>query len=443
MFGFFMKNTFAVPNSRKLKKQCDKINKIRNQYLDYCDIMVGDANKFMESVKQAHDSMIDTMRMSKEAAKRFGDVYEKYSECTDKKGKVLDEIDLDDDDFDDEDEDNILAEAIERGVDIDEDSNDDDDIEIVQDDEDDIEIVQDDEDDEEQKEDPEEAEDDKEPEVVEEPVETEVVKTTEKKVETKVEVKTEVNETPVEKSSWDESTEKVEAPELGRTLIKSRTANKIARPETTEVKKDEEVEAELPVNEVSVPVNEEENDEVPFDDNAEDNIYVANKDLPMINFTPAIAKVIRAITWHMCGESDFLDTTNHITSLGYAETEVNETMTKLDGKNLHVVLNHKRTDFDDQTYTDEVFNAEITTKVLVLPKGDACAKIFNDLKLPRNTNYKVQQHGDGSVVAKTYVVDLGDMGTNGEHRDMYVSIVTDKKDNTVTIQYILSDEDEQ
>lgn len=97
---FFRKNRVALPNVRKLNRRIKKINKIRTNYLDYCNIIIDDANNFTDVMMKTHDEMIDAIKSSIKVEKDFDQVYTKYADL-DKEDSDEDQDDDDDDDMED------------------------------------------------------------------------------------------------------------------------------------------------------------------------------------------------------------------------------------------------------------------------------------------------------------------------------------------------------
>lgn len=112
----FFRKKYAIATTRSLNKKIKKINKIRNNYIDFCNVITNDTEAFTEVMKDVHDKMIDVVKESKQVAEDFEDVYRKYSDDEDDDTTPPGSIEMTDDEFirmftesddEDDDEDNI------------------------------------------------------------------------------------------------------------------------------------------------------------------------------------------------------------------------------------------------------------------------------------------------------------------------------------------------
>lgn len=76
----FFRKKYSVVTTRSLNKKIKKIRKIRNNYIDFCNIITNEADSFTETMKHVHDQMIDAVKESKKVSEDFEEVYKKYSD---------------------------------------------------------------------------------------------------------------------------------------------------------------------------------------------------------------------------------------------------------------------------------------------------------------------------------------------------------------------------
>ena len=77
MFGFF--SSCAVPSARKLKRKIDKMNKVRGKYIGYCEAMIGETDKFTESVLKVHDELKESIKNATMANNAFTEAQNEYN----------------------------------------------------------------------------------------------------------------------------------------------------------------------------------------------------------------------------------------------------------------------------------------------------------------------------------------------------------------------------
>jgi hypothetical protein len=76
MFNFFKRN--ALSSDRKLDRRIHKLQKSRDRYVEYCDIMVGDVENFISQLNDVSKKMRDTIDKRKKAEKIFSETYDEY-----------------------------------------------------------------------------------------------------------------------------------------------------------------------------------------------------------------------------------------------------------------------------------------------------------------------------------------------------------------------------
>lgn len=138
----------AIPSTRKLNRRIKKINKIRTNYLDYCDVITEDANNFTAEMMRVHDQMIDAIKLSREVEKSFDKVYKKFNlDIDDDEDETEDSNDVEFDEDDEEDWDpselteeeaaEIFSNAFQEYLDDEENEEEDDDLDEDEDEEED------------------------------------------------------------------------------------------------------------------------------------------------------------------------------------------------------------------------------------------------------------------------------------------------------------------
>lgn len=91
----FFRKKYSVVTTRSLNKKIKKIRKIRNNYIDFCNIITNEADSFTETMKHVHDQMIDAVKESKKVSEDFEEVYKKYSDEEDEIEEGSYEVDPD------------------------------------------------------------------------------------------------------------------------------------------------------------------------------------------------------------------------------------------------------------------------------------------------------------------------------------------------------------